>query len=786
MKQLINIPQELRKLNRWVCWNIEERKNKPTKVPKNPKTGGNAMANNSDTWGSFRLVVERCKKDKFLGVGFMFNGDGLLGVDIDNCRNADTGDLTDEAKDIIDTLGSYTEISASGKGVHIICKGKLPEGKRRCGNVEMYETLRFFIMTGDVLIDKGIEERTEQLSIVHKKYVNKAKKEKRLSKEVSKVSDFANTQYLSDDDIIERALKSKNGDLFNDLMNGSWGNRYDSQSEADIALCNILAFWTGKDSNEIDRIFRRSGLFRDKWNERRPQGTYGSMTIDEAIAKCEGVYTPQDFTYSNHSEVINSYEEPEDDGFDYLLKQSDKEVKKDFSLDDIGNAERLVDKFGKELRYCFKFKEWFIWKGNCWKADSKGEIFEIGRQTARAIIKESFTAPDERRDAILKHARKSCNTQAMDSMIKQARSIPGIPIVPTELDINNWLLGTENGVIDLKTGKLGEHKSEYLITKITPIAFDELAKAPTWEAFLNKIFDNNKELINFIQRAVGYSMTGETTEQCFFMCHGSGSNGKSTLFNVISDLLGDYSKTADMEIFTERRNGNNTTNEIAMLQGSRLVTTVETNDGVRLNEALVKKLTGSDPIIAKKLYNDPFEYIPVFKIWMAVNHLPMIKGTDYGIWRRIRLIPFNVKITETEKDAKLPEKLKAEYSGILNWALEGCKQWQKQGLNPPDVVLMATNEYKQDQDLFGDFISACCVIGSDIKADGRHLYKEYEAYCEESNYHPLSNKRFVSAMRERGFTKEATRSRRYNWLGIGVAMTDELEKVFHKTFWERS
>jgi putative DNA primase/helicase len=792
MQQFINIPNELRLLNRWVCWKMEERNGKPTKVPKNPKDGKNAMSNESNTWGSFKQAVDRCKKDKtLLGIGFQFEGSGYAGFDIDGCRDKETGELTPEAQDIINTLDSYTEVSASGKGVHVICKGTVPDGRSRNGKFELYYKGRYFVMSGDVIEGRDtIYERTEQLAIVHQKYINVQKSSKSVSKSNENVHKGNNSVFgMSDDELIKKAMSSKNGNRFESLYRGDWNGLYASPSEADMALCNMLAFWTGRDADAMDRIFRMSALFRDKWDERRPGGTYGSMTIQEAIDKCDEVYEPKKERQRKAPETVMSFEEqlpPDyDDGFDQLLQEKEKEKKKSFTLDDIGNAERLIAKFGENLRYCFPFKSWLVWDKNRWRIDNKGEIYEMSRQTARGIIQEAFSAPDEKRDAILRHARKSCDDAKLNAMIKQARSLPGVPVDPLELDKSNWLLAAENGTIDLKTGKLREHDRNDMVTKITPITYDPKGKAPTWEAFLDKIFCSDKELISFIQRAVGYSLTGSTAEQCFFMCHGTGSNGKSTLFNVLSDILGDYSKTADMELFTERRNNQNSSNEVAMLQGSRLVTTVETNDGVKLNEALVKKLTGSDLIVAKRLYADAFEYRPVFKIWMAVNHLPIIKGTDIGIWRRIRIVPFNAYISDTEKDVKLPEKLKIEYPAILRWAVEGCMQWQKQGLNPPAKVLAATEEYKQDQDMFGEFISACCVVGRSIRCSGKHLYAEYERWCEENNYKTLTAKSFVRAMREKGFMQEVTRSRRYDWVGIGVATPDDVEDVFQQTYWQK-
>lgn len=289
-----NIPEELKRLHRWVCWRLAERGGKPTKIPINPSTGGQAMSNNPQTWGIYDNAIESCENYSCNGIGYVFTGDGIVGIDIDNCVN--NAIISEEARDIINITNSYTEFSQSGKGIHIICYGKLPPGKRRQGNVEMYETGRYFCMTGDVLDDAHmeIEERTTELAAVHAKYVNISKTGKKQAKNEQKSSE--NAIFIDDDKIIEIALNAKNGDLFEQLMNGNWKGRYSSQSEADIALCNLLAFYCRCDAAQMQRIFRRSGLYREKWNERRGEGgTYGEITIGRAIADCGEVYTsPRD------------------------------------------------------------------------------------------------------------------------------------------------------------------------------------------------------------------------------------------------------------------------------------------------------------------------------------------------------------------------------------------------------------------------------------------------------------------------------------------------------------
>lgn len=283
------IPEYLKREDRWVCWRTEDRGGKPTKVPINPLTGNRAMSNNPSTWGSFYDAIECLQKGTGLnGIGFMFNGDGIVGVDIDNCRDPESGVIEDFAKDIINTIDSYTETSQSGKGIHIICSGKLPEGKRRKGSVEMYETGRFFVMTGNIIDDAhmDIEGRTEELAAVHKKYLSETEKAKTVNNPVETVLN------LDENEIIQKAMAAKNGTLFSQLFQGSWKGIYGSQSEADMAFCNMLAFWCGRDYTMMDRVFRKSGMYRDKWDEKRGACSYGEKTLKEAINSCSEVYTP--------------------------------------------------------------------------------------------------------------------------------------------------------------------------------------------------------------------------------------------------------------------------------------------------------------------------------------------------------------------------------------------------------------------------------------------------------------------------------------------------------------
>jgi putative DNA primase/helicase len=788
-----NIPRELKELDRWVCWRWEERMQKdgtpddPAKTPINPTTGGRAMSNNPATWGTFEDAVEaanrgRVKDIDVCGIGFMFNGDGIIGVDIDHCRDAGTGQLTDQAKDIISALDSYTEFSQSGKGIHIICYGKLPEGGRRKSCVEMYATGRYFIVTGNILDDAhtSIEERTAELAAVHEKYINAKKTEKSVQKTSKSVNN--GPVFVSDDEIIEIALNAKNGSLFADLMNGNWKGAYNSQSEADLALCNMLAFYTGKDTSMMDSIYRRSGLYRDKWDERRGDGgTYGQITIAKAIADCKEVYTPP----RPKSEVAPMLEAPEfDSGIDQLGEPPPEQLPDWITgpYNDMWNAERMKEKYGDIIRYNVK-KGWHIYNGKVWQEDVLGQIRALADRTILDLYKyqdliKHYDAVHEtkRNKEFHKWLCASRNAGKKDNMLREAEALEGIASLPEWFDKDKYLLNCQNGTLDLRTGKLHPHERTQLITRIIDIEYDPDAKTKIWEGFLNRIFDGKKDLIEFIQRAIGYTLTGSIKEQCIFILHGIGKNGKSTFIETIRSIFGDYVRKVSDKVFTSKENFYNSMGEIARLPGARMCTTDEPNEGAKLEEGLVKQVTGGAPLLAKFLYKEPFEFVPEFKLWMEANHKPVITGTDLGIWRRIRLIPFNVVIPPDERDVDLPEKLKAELPGILAWMVRGCMMWQKDGLMEPEVVLVATDEYRNEMDNLQVFLDECVAPepGSSVKSGD--LYSIYSAWCLENGARPISSTKLAMKLQDRGYKKDRSRVARY-WEDI--KFTDAGKNFLH-------
>ncbi|MEN6484319.1 MAG: phage/plasmid primase, P4 family [Syntrophobacteraceae bacterium] len=439
------------------------------------------------------------------------------------------------------------------------------------------------------------------------------------------------------------------------------------------------------------------------------------------------------------------------------------------SLDDIGNSERLIDLFGERIKYCTTLKKWFVWDGRRWAIDEREAIVRFAKATARSIYQEAAREKDDtRRRLIASHAAKSQCGRAIREMVNLAKSADGIPIKPTDLDADPWLFNLENTMIDLKTGTHFAHDSERLVTKLAPVTELPDATCPQWLSFLDRIMDGNKELIAFLQRVVGYSLTGDTGGQCLFFLHGSGANGKSTFIEVIRALLGDYAKQADFSTFLSRK-GDGPRNDIAALKGARFVSAVECEDGKQLAESVIKQITGGDMITARFLFGEFFEYTPCFKVWLAANNKPKITKGDYAIWRRIHLVPFNVTIPEKERDPALKERLKMELPGIVNWALEGCAAWRKGGLQVPKEVRAATAAYKAEMDNLEGFISECCDVDRSAKISVAELFKAYGTWCDENGEDRLEKKDFTRKLIERGLVKERGTHGYTYWHGIGLS-----------------
>lgn len=434
---------------------------------------------------------------------------------------------------------------------------------------------------------------------------------------------------------------------------------------------------------------------------------------------------------------------------------------------DSTNADRMAKEFGSVIRYIAHWKKWIVWNGTHWQVDNGPLVQEKELAMVRNIYAEINKTSDYReRMEIEKYAIKSESTRRRENIVKAATWKLELNATTEELDTNPWLLNLENGTVDLMTGELIAHRQEDMITKIAKVQYDKDADCPMWKQFIREVMDYKVELITFLQTATGWAISGDISEQSMFILYGTGANGKSTFLNVIMQILGDYAISTYTETFM-KRNNDTATNDIARLRGTRFVTTTETEQGKRLSEHLIKQATGNDQLTARFLYGEYFNFVPTFKIFMASNHKPVIKGTDHGIWRRIKLIPFTTTIPDEKRDKYLEQKLLSEKSGILNWLIEGVLRWQREGLNTPSIVLNATNEYREEMDVIGNFIRERCIQLSGKAIRARELFKVYQEWCEENNEMATSERMFGLRMKELGITQKRSSDGRY-WQDFAV------------------
>jgi putative DNA primase/helicase len=443
---------------------------------------------------------------------------------------------------------------------------------------------------------------------------------------------------------------------------------------------------------------------------------------------------------------------------------------------ELGNARRLIRRFGHNLRYSKPHGSWFEWDGTRWLQDQTGSIWRYAKDTVRLLGSEASAAISEQaRKDLLRWALKSEEKKGISAMIDLAWSEPGIAIMPEQFDADPYLLNTPSGTVDLRCGDLRPHEQADLITKITSVPFDPTAQCPKWLATLRKIFNENDELIAYVQRALGYSLTGDCGEHCLFLCYGSGRNGKNTLLDTVHAILGDYATVTDPRLFLASNQRDHPAG-LADLMGRRFVPTSEIEEGEKLAESLVKRVTGDKFIKARFMRQNWFEFKVLFKVWLLCNHKPEIRGRDEGLWSRVRIIPFDVFIPPAERIKNYSDILVAEEGpGILNWLVEGCLQWQQTGLCEPDVITDAVKTYRDEQDVAALFVSECCesfldrkYITPEPKAPASKVYSRYVRWRQDNGEKDImTNKKFGRELTRLGYEMKERNSTCYRmWLRL--------------------
>ena len=452
-------------------------------------------------------------------------------------------------------------------------------------------------------------------------------------------------------------------------------------------------------------------------------------------------------------------------------------------LTDLGNAERFVAQHAERARYCHSAGAWYIWDKRRWERDATAEVMRLAHKTVRGMAAELATCRTKlAKKALRSWINSSESNSRLNAMLTQAGAVLPVPVTLGELDADPWLLNVKNGIVDLRTGALLSHDPAKLLTKIAPVDYDPSARSELWERFLRESTGGDDDLIAFLQRAVGYTLTGDTREEKLFFVHGPTNSGKSTFLEALKATLGEYSMTADFETFLARSFVGGPRPDIARLAGARFVVSIEVDEGKKLAEGLVKQITGGDTISARFLYREEFEFRPQFKLWLAANHAPEVKHDDDAMWRRILKLPFELTVPKEKRDPKLKATLAdpaQSGAAILAWAVQGCLEWQRQGLAVPFRVELATEEYRRKQDPLAGFVASYCVLGDELWAPAGALRRIYEQWSKEAGTQLLNGSAWSGALETHGCTSERRRvlgKLARGWKGIGLVTDDEEEQ----------
>lgn len=755
------VPVELRDLPQWIAWKNEN-------GSKRPKTlGGKRNASVSDpaTWATFdnaTAAVRDAEPGVFSGVGFVFTkNDPYVGIDFDNCLK--DGEIDEWARRWLDRLCGYAEVSPSGDGVKVWVCGKLPGsgGGRKIGDddhtgIEMYDHGRYFTVTGDALAipDGPIPDRQDVIDELYAWI--KSRPEPAIAAEKPKPSTpdaiLAKQLTSSGDPVQSHAASALASEVATVAATGI-GNR-NLQLFKSAAALDELVNAGSLDAATVDRELRAAarsaGLSESEI----------SQTLASARRKVGG--KARDLSHVGKGRpAIELADVPIEAVPDVDTRLAG------LPRTDLGNAERLIARFGADLRYCPAWKNWFVWDGRRFAPDETGAVFRLAERTVRGMLHETATLDDaDERKAHAGWQRASESRARIESMIKLAQTLDGVPVIHDDLDRDGWLLNCPNGTVDLRTGELRPHDRADLITQLCPVEYDPDAKCPLWDATLDLFFDGDDRLITYWQRLGGYFLTGVVREHVLPICYGTGANGKSTILGTLIAVMGkDYALQAPPSMLASHKHEPHPT-VLADLFRKRLVVAIETEEGQTLNESLIKMLTGGDDIRARRLYQDHWSFTPTHTVVMATNHRPVIKGRDRGIWRRAKLIPFSVSLPPEQWDTTVKERLAAEYPGILAWAVRGCLAWREVGLHEPETITRATEAYQEEQDVIGSFLAAVAVTGPSYRVKAGKLYEAYRSWAEGAGEPVISLRKFGESLTERGFAK--TNSGGIWYLGIGL------------------
>lgn len=740
MNQYENIPEELKQLPQWVCHR--------NKIPFNPVTGAPAKAGQLATWARFEDAVKAV--GNYDGIGFEFNNNGIVGIDLDKVI-AEDDTMSTEAVEIMAMLDSYTEYSPSGKGLHIFVKGDIPVEGRKKGFIEMYKAKRYFTVTGNVYGElTTIKECSEQVAQVFAKYFSDSKSENSAVNIVNNNPAIEPTKdYLS--------IGLTKDVVFKALWNGEYqSEKCTSESEVDLALMGKLLYWCSGNTNVAIEAFINSPYAAqkdDKHTTKLERSDYLQRTAMKAMQGLTSTAAEDDEKFiKKFAKGIAEIQE--------TLKNLQPHVK--YACDDKGNGELFADVFSSVARFNVTANEWYVYDGRVWLKDVGGMLVSrMAKQLKDELLMFSVSIDNEtQKTAYQKHILKMGSRAVRETMVKDARD--KYCISNEDLDKDLGLLNLQNGTLNLKTFEFREHRAEDLLSKIANVSYDPAAKSELWLRFIDEVMQGDTEKLGYLQKAIGYGITADTSlETCFILYGATTRNGKSTLVETIMHMLGGsngYAMQMKPESLAQKQNNDSrqANGDIARLAGSRFLNVSEPPKKMIFDAALLKTLLGRDSIVARHLHEREFEFVPVFKLFMNTNYLPLIQDDTLFSSGRINVISFERHFEEHEQDKGLKNKLRSpeNLSGILNWCLDGLRRFHTEGLKPTRAIIEATADYRQESDKVGKFLAECLEPANENMMAGT-AYEVYEQWCRACGYGCENQGNFFAELRAKNLISKS-------------------------------
>lgn len=758
----VNIPDALKQSASFCVWKLEKRSGRPTKVPYNPRTGAMARTNDPSTFADFNTAMKSYAIGGWDGIGYRVS-EGIGAIDIDHCIRED-GSLNDVAASILGIFpDAYFERSPSGTGLRgffrlspdfAYDKTVYYINNRKHG-LEVYlpgVTNRFVTVTGDMFRNGAVTRNDDALRTLLDTFMKRSTRVS--SKTVEPVS------YLDDEGVIAHASASESGDKFKALYAGNWEEGYDSQSDADMALVSILAFWCGNVEEQIDCIFRTSGLMRDKWDRMTGGSTYGQITIRNAVSTNGEIYTPiaassaeddfESLDEDEETEVLTF--EPNLSHITLTIEEMRPHTKPRYQRDEIGIGYAFADYFKPIARFDRERGIWYVYDGKVWQPDENAlAVAELAKILADRLYTFALQITDEdTRNRYIKRVQKLQMRKNRRTMIEDAKSV--YPVSHTVFDRNTDLFNCQNGTLNLTTGEFRPHDPADFLTMMSGITYDPDAECPRWEQFISEVMCNDADLALYLQKALGYALTGDTTLECLFILYGATSrNGKGTTMETFLKIMGDYGKTSNPEMLSTKfgnTNASGPSEEIARLAGVRFVNISEPEKKITFNAALVKRMTGNDTLNARFLHENSFDFRPNFKIFINTNYKPSVSDMTLFYSNRLKLIPFKRHFEEHEQDKGLKAFFSTDVclSAIFNWCYEGYKRFRSEGLEDPAAVSQATKEYQEESDRIGQFVDAWLEEGEAFEVRTSAAYKLYGEWCDKYGYRKENSTNFNNAI----------------------------------------